>query len=131
GDLPGAVAVLSRSAEVAEGQHALPALARSLAATVEVASGEVADRARARLERVLATLGEPGRLLTWGRTVSTPPPAPPQVAAAAPAKGPLTGREAEVARLVARGWTNREIAQELVISERTAENHVEHVLNKL
>lgn len=43
----------------------------------------------------------------------------------------LTSRECEVAALVARGLRNREIAQQLVISEKTAKNHVHHVLDKL
>ncbi len=59
---------------------------------------------------------------------------------AAPASGkgipesagpPLTRREAEIAALVARGLTNRQIAQTLVITEGTAANHVQHILNKL
>ena len=36
-----------------------------------------------------------------------------------------------MARLVAGGRSNRDIAAELVISQRTAENHVEHILTKL
>jgi DNA-binding CsgD family transcriptional regulator len=43
----------------------------------------------------------------------------------------LTAREREVAALVASGRTNAEIARELVVSERTAENHVQHILSKL
>ena len=43
----------------------------------------------------------------------------------------LTRREREVALLVAEGMSNREIAQRLVISQRTAESHIEHVLRKL
>jgi DNA-binding NarL/FixJ family response regulator len=43
----------------------------------------------------------------------------------------LTAREHEVAALVARGLSNRQIAAELVISERTAGNHVQRVLDKL
>jgi predicted ATPase/DNA-binding CsgD family transcriptional regulator len=43
----------------------------------------------------------------------------------------LTRREREVAKLVARGMSNRAIAETLVISPRTAENHVEHILTKL
>ena len=43
----------------------------------------------------------------------------------------LTARELEVARLVASGLTNRQIAAALVISQRTAEGHVEHILTKL
>jgi DNA-binding NarL/FixJ family response regulator len=44
---------------------------------------------------------------------------------------PLTHREQEIAELVAKGLTNREIASQLVISDRTAEGHVEHILTKL
>ncbi|MEA2827502.1 MAG: hypothetical protein QOG43_1941 [Actinomycetota bacterium] len=44
---------------------------------------------------------------------------------------PLSGREAEVAELVAEGLTNRQIAARLIISERTAQNHVQHILTKL
>jgi DNA-binding NarL/FixJ family response regulator len=45
--------------------------------------------------------------------------------------GPLTRREGEIAGLVARGLTSRQIAAALHISERTAENHVQHILVKL
>ena len=44
---------------------------------------------------------------------------------------PLTDREREVAALVAHGLSNREIARRLVLSERTAQNHVQHILGKL
>jgi DNA-binding CsgD family transcriptional regulator len=43
----------------------------------------------------------------------------------------LTARECEVAGLVARGLTNRQIAEELVITERTTENHLRHIFDKL
>ncbi|HEV2123879.1 MAG TPA: LuxR C-terminal-related transcriptional regulator [Chloroflexota bacterium] len=43
----------------------------------------------------------------------------------------LTPRQREVAILVARGLTNRQIAQRLVISERTAMHHVGHILDRL
>jgi DNA-binding CsgD family transcriptional regulator len=43
----------------------------------------------------------------------------------------LTRREHEIAGCVAHGLTNREIAAKLHISERTAENHVQHILTKL
>ncbi len=43
----------------------------------------------------------------------------------------LAPREREVAALVAEGLSNREIAERLLISERTAETHVQHILNKL
>ena len=51
--------------------------------------------------------------------------------AGAPQAGLLSARENEVARLVAEGLTNREIGQRLFISERTAQNHVQHILTKL
>ncbi|MEZ5409007.1 MAG: LuxR C-terminal-related transcriptional regulator [Acidimicrobiales bacterium] len=48
-----------------------------------------------------------------------------------PRGGVLSPRELEVAALVAHGKTNREIATALYISERTAQNHVQHILTKL
>jgi DNA-binding CsgD family transcriptional regulator len=45
--------------------------------------------------------------------------------------GPLTRREREIAGLIARGLTSRQIAAALHISERTTENHVQHILTKL
>jgi DNA-binding CsgD family transcriptional regulator/tetratricopeptide (TPR) repeat protein len=45
--------------------------------------------------------------------------------------GGLSRRELEVAALVARGMTNRQIAQELVITEGTAASHVKHILARL
>lgn len=44
---------------------------------------------------------------------------------------PLSEREREVLALIARGCTNREIATQLVISEKTAGHHVSHILDKL
>jgi non-specific serine/threonine protein kinase len=44
---------------------------------------------------------------------------------------PLTPREREVATLVANGYTNRQIAETLIISAHTAERHVERILAKL
>ncbi|GGQ17511.1 ATP-binding protein [Streptosporangium pseudovulgare] len=43
----------------------------------------------------------------------------------------LTRRERQIAELVAQGLTNKEIAASLVIAQRTAEGHVEHILTKL
>jgi HD-GYP domain-containing protein (c-di-GMP phosphodiesterase class II) len=43
----------------------------------------------------------------------------------------LTAREVEVLRLVARGLSNKEIAAELVISRKTASNHIEHIYSKI
>jgi non-specific serine/threonine protein kinase len=54
-----------------------------------------------------------------------------RAAAAARVAHGLSPREREVAVLIARGLTNRQIADTLVIAERTVTNHVEHILNKL
>ncbi|MBH8555110.1 response regulator transcription factor [Nostocaceae cyanobacterium CENA357] len=52
------------------------------------------------------------------------PPVPPNLAE-------LTPREKEVLRLIATGANNREIAQQLYISEGTVKNHVTNILNRL
>lgn len=48
-----------------------------------------------------------------------------------PTKDPLTERELEVLQLVAQGLTNGEIAERLVLGERTVGNHISSILSKL
>ena len=68
-----------------------------------------------------------------GYALQQPPDKPPAkpTAPAVSDGAPLTQRELQVARLIAGGRSNKEIAAGLVISQRTAENHVEHILTKL
>jgi DNA-binding CsgD family transcriptional regulator len=81
--------------------------------------------------------------IEWGRSRSledalayalgekATPPAAVREPAVPEAMGVLTKREQQVASLVARGLSNKEIAADLVISQRTAEAHVENILMKL
>ena len=46
-------------------------------------------------------------------------------------KGELTAREREICGLLTKGKTNKAIAEELVLSERTVESHVSSVLTKM
>jgi DNA-binding NarL/FixJ family response regulator len=65
------------------------------------------------------------KLLTQFQTTPNhTPPAPPNLTE-------LTPREKEVLRLIAIGASNREIAQQLYISEGTVKNHVTNILNRL
>ena len=52
-------------------------------------------------------------------------------AAPAPAAPRLTERETEVLRLVAKGLSYKQIAERLVLSHRTVQNHVQNTLGKL
>lgn len=130
GRLDGAVDHLAAAAEQADraGAPGFGAEARYHLATALLARDRPGDRDRAviaardadRLARALgmASYVDRTRALV-GRLGGSDGPAA------------LSRREAEVAGLVAEGLTNRQIAERLVISERTAENHVQHILTKL
>jgi NarL family two-component system response regulator LiaR len=49
----------------------------------------------------------------------------------APLFDDLTPRELEVLKLIAEGMCNREIAEELTISEKTVKNHINNIFSKL
>lgn len=63
--------------------------------------------------------------------VAAQAPATPEKGVMGRAPGSLTVREVEVLRLLAVGKTNRQIAEELVISLSTVKRHVEHIITKL
>ena len=65
------------------------------------------------------------RLLAAATSGAKPAPAP------ASLPDELTPREAEVLSLIARGLSNREIADALVVSEATVKTHVNHVFAKI
>ena len=85
------------------------------------------DRARAALDAAAGAAERLGMVPFAERIVRLRARLP----AAAAAGSPLSPRELEVAGLVARGQTNKQIGETLFVSERTAENHVQHILVKL
>ncbi len=104
-----------------------PWLARARLATADalLARGAAGDRERARRAATVALVGARQlgmeALVGRGRALLDGLVASPR----------LSPREREVAALVAGGASNREIAEALVISERTAETHVQNILAKL
>ncbi|MDX2232262.1 MAG: response regulator transcription factor [Leptolyngbyaceae cyanobacterium bins.349] len=92
----------------------------------DMPSEELAQAIRA-VHRGYAQLG-PGLLEKFAETIAASDPI---TRAAIPATTNLTPREQEVLRLVALGYTNRDIAQTLFISEGTVKTHVTHLLNRL
>jgi predicted ATPase/DNA-binding CsgD family transcriptional regulator len=136
------------SAVAAQGQTERAIRLLAAAETVRETTGIDRPAARgAEQERTVAalrsTLGadafarawEAGRSLPLDESVADAlaPAEPPglQIPPSGTRSGPLTRREREVAALIARGLTNRQIAEELFIAERTADTHVEHILAKL
>jgi predicted ATPase/DNA-binding NarL/FixJ family response regulator/Tfp pilus assembly protein PilF len=79
------------------------------------ADAQAADQARASREQSAQSAPRPAG--TEGGQASWP--------------GPLTGREREVAMLVAQGWSNREIGEELSITLPTASRHIANIYRKL
>ena len=74
------------------------------------------------------TPGLAGLVLGEYRRLAT---VPPRATSNEPAAPQLTERETEVLRLVAKGLSYKQIAQRLVISHRTVQNHVQNTLGKL
>jgi DNA-binding NarL/FixJ family response regulator len=135
----GAMAALARGAlELAEGapQEALGALHRAAQAWQRLGDPYEAARARERIGRACRALGDAdgGRLeLEAARAAFARLGAAPDLARldAGAQKAPLTARELEVLRLVAAGKTNKAIARQLALAEKTVERHLSNILGKL
>jgi predicted ATPase/DNA-binding CsgD family transcriptional regulator len=110
------------------GSPAAHARRATLAEAVAAARGVLGEEAFAAAYRAGAALPPDQAMIE-----ALAPAAPALRPAAPPARGPgaLTPREREIALRIARGLTNHQIAGELVISERTADTHVAHILAKL
>jgi len=121
-DCPTAALVLSASGESSDVLEAMKAGARGYL----VKSASAAELADA-VERVAAgdavfTPGLAGLVLGEYRRLAN---------ADVEERPKLSERETEVLRLVAKGLSYREIAERLVLSQRTVQNHVQHILTKL
>jgi DNA-binding NarL/FixJ family response regulator len=120
------VLVLSASGEHADVLEAVKAGATGY--LVKSASREELLDAvsRTALGEAVFTPGLAGLVLGEYRRLASEPPEP-----SAPEAPRLTERETEVLRLVAKGLSYRQIAERLVLSHRTVQNHVQNTLNKL
>lgn len=101
-------------------------VARALATGAGAGPGGLA-RARALVIEAAAEfrrLDLPGPLATADALIA-------EIDTAARAASPLSPRESEVATMIADAMSNRQIAQQLVLSERTVEAHVRSILAKL
>jgi DNA-binding CsgD family transcriptional regulator/tetratricopeptide (TPR) repeat protein len=120
---------LDASASLARSMHAVTELAQSLLLLASVArqKGDKVSAAQADSERlaIVEGIGPEARAMAWARGL------PHASRTQAAAQGPLSPREWEVAQLIAGGLSNRQIAEALVISERTVENHVSSILARL
>jgi DNA-binding NarL/FixJ family response regulator len=86
-------------------------------------------------ERAFAARWNEGRNMTPEQALAAQgegivPPSATTVSAPITYPAGLTAREVEVLRLVAKGMTNAQIAQELVLSEKTVATHLTHIFNK-
>jgi predicted ATPase/DNA-binding NarL/FixJ family response regulator len=130
--LLGAAAGLLRSmAMTLDGQQHLAGYQRDCERQARQAMGETAFKAA--YQRGLELPAEEAVAYALQQPPKKPPDKPPEQrpSPVVPAAAGLTPREVQVAQLVAEGCSNKEIAARLVISQRTAEGHVEHILTKL
>ena len=97
-------------------------------------AGDAFAEARAIIAELAETVPDPDIRETFLRETALLLPRPRKTTerrAVAQTFGGLTAREREVARLIAEGLTNRQVAERLFVSERTVATHVSHMLDKL
>ena len=105
--------------------------AKRHAAIAAIAAATVSANVLVGVGKPLA-LGAGVAVLLFGEVAPRLLPARPTAAAhSTSASYPLTRKEVEVGVLVAKGMRNKEIARQLFNSERTIDNHVMHIYNKL
>jgi DNA-binding CsgD family transcriptional regulator len=127
-----------RAAQVAGAASALRTATRNAPSPSEQARiARWVDAARHKLgERAFAASWRDGEHLSHSEVVAAAARFVAEALAApvspsAPADAPLTVRQYEVAELIARGLTNDQIAEELVVSPSTVRAHIEHMLQRL
>ncbi|HVN50206.1 MAG TPA: LuxR C-terminal-related transcriptional regulator, partial [Acidimicrobiales bacterium] len=134
GDAPGAQERLRRAIDTADAAGAPGYAVEGRVVLAELLRDKGDDDVARQLAReaapVAARLGMAPYVARVDALVGTGAGLAADTTASAP-PSPLSPREDEVAALVARGLTNRQIAHELYLSERTAQNHVQHILTKL
>jgi DNA-binding NarL/FixJ family response regulator len=81
--------------------------------------------------KVIAALSRPQTLDSAKQSVSSTSSTMSDAGTPSARPAGLTGREVEVLRLIAKGAANREIAEQLVISEGTVKNHISNILSRL
>ena len=121
------VLVLSASGEHADVLEAVKAGATGYLVKSASSSELLEAVARTALGEAVFTPGLAGLVLGEYRRLSVAPVA----AGSGQAVPRLTERETEVLRLVAKGLSYKDIAERLVLSHRTVQNHVQNTLNKL
>ncbi|HEY3109371.1 MAG TPA: helix-turn-helix transcriptional regulator, partial [Chloroflexota bacterium] len=120
------LALLERE-DAASSLPARPAIERQLIAAKQLLHGVVADAREAEACEIA-----PARSAGPAPVEALPRRRDGQLHKSAdPLASDLTRREREVAALLAQGLTNRQIAERLVLTERTAETHVHNILSKL